>query len=244
MTNTCELFFQSIKAMPIWVKQYLTKEVLEDLALRMSDFQELLQEKNLFQYLVPKITLKGKQEYQTHTYNLSDGHYVFLETLMGGAEKNVFEITLLNNWPLTDTAKMLLKLVELELISVENFATSSNIAVAMFLAGRIKTGELLKKLGKIDTNQLEQAIRYQKELNAEGRHIKMASILIKLGYITDKGLDSLLLLKDEAKKRFNFSVPSSVDNTQTAGMQRELARLEHENTIMKKRLKQLLNING
>ena len=79
----------------------------------------------------------------------------------------------------------------------------------------------------------------------------MASILIKMGFITDKGLDSLLLLKDEAKKRLTLSIGFNsikYDDTkdkedQIIRMQREISRLENENIIMKKRLKKMLNIN-
>jgi hypothetical protein len=79
----------------------------------------------------------------------------------------------------------------------------------------------------------------------------MASILIKMGFITDRGLDSLLLLKDEAKKRLPVNVgfistkmtTDEQEQDQLARMQREISRLENENIIMKKRLKKLLNIN-
>ena len=78
----------------------------------------------------------------------------------------------------------------------------------------------------------------------------MASILIKMGFITDQGLDSLLLLKDEAKKRLPVNIgftsmkyeDAAQEDDQIARMQREIARLENENSIMKKRLKKLLNI--
>ena len=71
-----------------------------------------------------------------------------------------------------------------------------------------------------------------------------------MGFITDKGLDSLLLLKDEAKKRLPLSIGfTSVkyDDTedqqdQILRLQKELSRLENENNIMKKRLKKMLNI--
>ena len=80
----------------------------------------------------------------------------------------------------------------------------------------------------------------------------MASILIKMGFITDKGLDSLLTLKDEAKKRFPLGIgfmSIKYDNEEDRKdsilrMQKEIARLENENLIMKKRLKKMLNING
>lgn len=248
MQNTSELFIQSVKTMPIWVKQYLTKEVLDDLSAKIVDFKELLQSENLIQYMTPKITVKGKMEYNNKTCGFDSNHYTFLAELIE-SPKNVFEITLKNNWPLAETARILLKLVELEFIDVENFQDCCNYAVALFLSGRIKTGEFLKKIGRIDSNQLEKALRYQKELNAEGRHIKMASILIKFGFISDKGLDSLFLLKNDSKKRFTFTgfgaaQEESTDMSQVRSLQREIARLQHENIIMKTRLKKMLKING
>ena len=136
-------------------------------------------------------------------------------------------------------------------MQIPDYATNKNVAIALFIAGKLKTGEFLKRINKISTIQLEQAIRYQKELNDEGRHIKMASILIKMGFITDRGLDSLLLLKDEAKKRLPVNVGfistkvgvAEDEQDQVSRMQREISRLENENIIMKKRLKKLLNIN-
>ena len=249
MQKISELFIQNIKNMPIWVKQVITKEIIEDLKVKYEEFSQLIQTDSLFQYMKPKVTFKGKQELQQKTMALSEGYYIFLQDLVD--ECSIFEITIKNNWTLADSAKIFVRLYELELILISDFATNPNVAVAMFIAGKLKTGEFLKRIGKISVVQLEQAIRYQKELNDEGRHIKMASILIKLGFITDKGLESLLLLKDEAKKRLpvnvgyistNLSTPEDKQD-QVSRMQREIARLENENAIMKKRLKKLLNIN-
>ena len=78
----------------------------------------------------------------------------------------------------------------------------------------------------------------------------MASILIKMGFITDVGLDSLLLLKDEAKRRLQTAAALTSgqndnieeNNNQIQRLQKEIARLENENLIMKKHLKKLLNM--
>ena len=249
MQKTSDLFIQNIKNLPIWVKQVITKEIMEDLNKKLEDFSELIEVSDLFQYMTPKLTFKGKQELQDRTMNLSDGYYIFLQDIADG--NSIFEITIKNNWTLADTAKIFVRAVEVEFLQIPDFNTNKNVAVALFIAGKIKTGEFLKRIGKINTAQLEQAIRYQKELNDEGRHIKMASILIKMGFITDKGLDSLLLLKDEAKKRLPLSVgftsikydSKEDEENQVIRLQREIARLENENNIMKKRLKKILNIN-
>jgi len=249
MQKISDLFIQNIKNLPMWVKQVITKEIFDDLNKKLEEFSELAEINDLMQYMCPKVTFKGKQELEGKTLGLSDGYYVFLEDLNSGC--NIFEITIKNNWTLADSAKIFVRLCELEYLQIPDYATNKNVAVALFIAGKLKTGEFLKRINKITAIQLEQAIRYQKELNDEGRHIKMASILIKMGFITDKGLDSLLLLKDEAKKRLpinvglvstKFTSPQD-EQDQISRMQREISRLENENMIMKKRLKKLLNIN-
>jgi len=248
MQKTSELFVNNIKTLPIWVKQVITKEISEDLTQKLEDFTELVQMEDLFQCMCPKLTFKGRQELEERLLGLSEGYYTLLQDLQDG--NTFFEITIRNNWSLADTAKIFVRILELEYLQIPDYLTNKNVAVAMFIAGKIRTGEFLKRIGKIDATQLEQAIRYQKGLNDEGRHIKMASILIKMGFITDKGLDSLLLLKDEAKKRLPLSIGfTSVkyDDTedqqdQILRLQKELSRLENENNIMKKRLKKMLNI--
>ena len=248
MQKISDLFIQNIQNLPIWVKQIITKEIFNDLNKKLEEFEELAENEDLFQYMCPKVTFKGKQELQERNLALSDGYYIFLEELIN--ENTIFEITIKNNWTLADSAKIFCRLNELEFLSIPDYTTNKKVAIAMFIAGKLKTGEFLKRIGKISAIQLEQAIRYQKELNDEGRHIKMASVLIKLGFITDKGLDSLLLLKDEARKRLpvnigfistKFDTPNS-ENDYVARMQKEISRLENENAIMKKRLKKLLNI--
>lgn len=249
MQKISDLFIQNIKNFPIWVKQVITKEIFDDLNKKLEEFSELAEVNDLFQYMCPKVTFKGKQELQEKMLGLSEGYYIFLQELLD--ENNIFEITIKNSWTLADSAKIFCRLCEMEYITIPDYYTNKNIAIAQFIAGKLKTGEFLKRINKITTIQLEQAIRYQKELNDEGRHIKMASILIKLGFITDKGLDSLLLLKEEARKRLPINIgyisakmpTKEEEESQIARMQKEISRLENENLIMKKRLKKLLNIN-
>lgn len=250
MQKISDLFIQNIKNLPMWVKQVITKEIFDELNKKMEEFSELADINNLFQYMCPKVTFKGKQELKERAMGLSEGYYIFLQDLVD--ENNIFEITIKNNWTLADSAKIFCRLYEMEFLLIPDYTTNKTIAVALFIAGKLKTGEFLKRINKISVIQLEQAIRYQKELNEEGRHIKMASILIKLGFITDIGFDSLLLLKDEAKRRLPLNigfiseklvVTSEDANGQFARMQREISRLENENIIIKRRLKKILNIN-
>jgi len=249
MQRVSDIILENMKNLPIWVKQVITKRIFEDLEKKLADFSELSDTDCLFQSLKPRISVKGKQESATKMLNLSEAFYVFLRDVQN--ECDIFEITVKNNWSLTDTAKIFIKLFEQELILVSDSGSDKTVAIAYFITGKIKTGEFLKRIGKIDALQLEQAIRYQKQLNDEGRHIKMASILIKLGFISNKGLDSLLLLKDEAKKRLPMPIglaslhfdDKDEELTQIERLQKEVSRLESENLIMKKRLKKILNLD-
>ncbi len=249
MQKVSDIVLQNMRNLPIWVKQVVTKEIFEDLEKKLADFSELSETDSLFQSMLPKVSVKGKQEIVARMLNLSEAFYTFLIDAQEGCD--IFEITIKNNWSLADTAKIFIKLFELELVIISDNDSDKTVAIAMFIAGKIKTGEFLKRIGKIDALQLEQAIRYQKQLNDEGRHIKMASILIKLGFITNKGLDSLLLLKEEAKKRMPVTIgiaalhfdDKDAELTQIDRLQREVSRLESENLIMKKRLKKLLKLD-
>ena len=250
MQLTSTSFIKSMQNLPMWVKQVLAAELSEDLNSKLADFTSLMDGENLFQYLCPKTTVKGKSELTEKKMSFSDAYYVFLKDCID-AQCSIFEVTLKNNWALSDAAKIFIKLYELEFIIVPGEKTEVNIALGAFIANKIKTGEFLKKIGKIDAVQLEQALRYQKQLNEEGRHMKMVSILIKMGFITDKGLDSLIQLKEESKRRMPSNIgintaelnnPDEV-NDNILRMQKEISRLENENLIMKKHLKKLLHMN-
>lgn len=248
MQKVSNLLLDNINNLPIWVKQVIAKEVSSNLVAKLGEFTELIETKNLFQYMQPQITYKGRNELEARSLNLSEGYYLFLKS--AAENDDIFEITIKNNWSLADSAKMFCRLVELDFIDVTD-RTVKEYTVALFLANKIKTGEFLKRIGKINIIQLEQAIRYQKEIQAEGRHIKMASVLIKMGFITDKGLDSLLLLKEESKRRLtvgmgftSFKYCNEEDKKDyVLSLQKEIARLENENIIMKKRLKKILHID-
>ena len=248
MQKVSELFIRNIQNLPIWAQQVIAKELSEDLSAKLTEFNNLINNDVMFQYMLPSLTIKGRQELQDKSLKLSESYYTFLQDINEG--NSIFEITIKNNWALADSAKIFTRLDELEFVKIPQNCTSSCYAVILFIAGKIKTGEFLKRIGKIDVGQLEQALRYQKQLNEEGRHVKMASLLIKMGVITNQGLDSLFLLKEEAKKRVPVSIgltsikydDKEQEQDYTQRLQKELARLENENAIMKKRLKKLLNM--
>lgn len=159
LQKNSELFLNNVYALPLWVRQVVYIKTEQKLSEELDDFLELLNPKEPLQFVVPKITFKGKRELEERSHNFSDQFYVFLENCM---EKfDIFEITLRNFWTLSETSSVFVRAVEKEFIEIPD--CERNYVIIQFLANKIRTGELLKRLGKIDVIQLENAIREQKE---------------------------------------------------------------------------------
>lgn len=241
-----ELFLDNIDALPLWVKQVLYLETGEKLRDELAQFVDVLLTENIIQYYVPKLTLAGKNELEVRSRRLPEEFYTFFKNCLDGHD--LFEISLANYWTFAQTCSVFVRAVELQLLGIPESETM--YAVAQFMAGKIRTGEMLKKLGKIDIMQLETALRTQKERNENGANIKMAELMIELGYITDKDITILLAFKEDATKRFvmgiGFSLvkPKNEYEAQTLvrGLQKEIKRLDEENRLLKARLKKILNI--
>ncbi len=247
LQKNSELFLNNVYALPLWVRQVVYLKTEQKLSEELEDFLDLLNPKEPIQFMVPKITFKGKRELEERACNFSEQFYAFLENCI---EKfDVFEITLRNFWTLAETASIFVRAVEKEYVEIPD--CERNYVIIQFLANKIRTGELMKRLGKIDIIQLENAIREQKRLLEEGKKERIADIMIGLGYITEDDIKIILRFKEESKKRFIMGLGLAslkMDNQATVAqvyqnMQKELKRLEHENRILKTRLKKLLNIN-
>ena len=241
-----ELFLHNIDVLPLWVKQVLYLKTRDKLREELAEFLDVLVTDNLMQYYVPKLTFAGRTELETREKRLPEEFYTFYKCVQNG--NDLFEITLANYWTFTQTCSLFVRSIELQYVNIPE--NESIISIAQFMAGKIRTGEMLKRLGKIDVMQLEKAIRIQKDRNESGTPVKMAELMIELGYITDKDINILLAFKDDAKKRFvmgiGFSLvkPHNEAETQTLvkGMQKEIKRLDEENRILKNRLRKILNI--
>ena len=243
-----ELFLNNIDVLPLWVKQVLYLKTKDKLRDELADFLEILVSDNLMQYFVPKLTFAGKTELNTHEKRLPGEFYTFLEECT--KEHDLFEITIANYWTFEQTCSIFVRAIDMQFLELPE--EDIIISVAQFMAGRIRTGEMLKRIHKIDVIQLEKTLRVQKMREQEGRPIKTAELMIELGYITEQDIKVLLAFKEDAKKRFvmgiGFSLvkPTNDEETQTLvkGLQKEIKRLDEENRILKNRLRKILNIKN
>ena len=121
-------------------------------------------------------------------------------------------------------------------------------------ANKIRIGEYLKHIGLIDVDQLQNAMRIQKESEESNEKKGFASILVDLGLVTRDDTDNILLIKQESRRRFtlNFNSSSADENPngtnspvslQSLEEKRQLDKLEYENKLLKAKLRQLLNVD-
>lgn len=243
-----ELFLNNIDVLPLWVKQVLYLKTKDKLRDELADFLEILVSDNLMQYFVPKLTFAGKTELNTRDKRLPEEFYTFLQECT--KEHNLFEITIANYWTFGQTCSIFVRAIDMQFLELPE--EDIIISVAQFMAGKIRTGEMLKRIHKIDVMQLEKTLRVQKMREQEGRPIKTAELMIELGYITKQDIEVLLAFKEDANKRFvmgiGFSLvkPRNDEETQTLvkGLQKEIKRLDEENKILKNRLRKILNIKN
>lgn len=243
-----DLFFNNIMELPLWVKQIVHLRANQELKNQLEDYMHSLNPEQLLQQIVPKLTYGGRMEIEEPKNNITNEQYIFL--MNAGKGYDVFEIALTNFWSLEQVCKYYTRMIELELVEYPNCQINS--AILNFLAGQIKTGDILRKLRKVDTKQIELALKEQKKKQDQGINAKFADVMIELGFIQNKDVEILLRFKEESKKRFimglglsTLKIKNDKDGQMIANnMQRELKRLVHENTILKNRLKKILNIKG
>lgn len=248
-------FWDKFLTLPLWVKEVLYLNLQEDL-LNYSFGLQYLDKNDIYQYYKPALTYLGKKELASRDSNLHPDIYKFMDS--ASQDLNIIEITLNNYWTLEETAKFNLECIDKEFVIPPS--TKNSKAMALYLAGKIRIGEYFKRIDKIDVDQLDVAIRKQKELENAGQKKGMATVMIDLGYITEQDTKTVLYIKDEGKKRFIFntdiisksttqaSAPENIANAAPIGANSSNAnnavveKLLRENTLLKNKLKAIINV--
>ena len=245
MNNLYTEFTEKILNLPLWVKEIiyfiLKKNLKETLPCSNIDTNE----EDLYQYLRPQITYAGKKEYEKlKNIEQTSSLYKFLEELINN--KSIIEITLNNAWTLEETSQIYYNCIEKQFVTLPTNQTIN--AKAAYFAGRIRIGEYLKRIGLIDIDQLETAMRIQKESEKENQKKGFASILVDLDLVTRDDTDSILLIKQESKRRFILDFNSSVSEINVEKLRaqedaKKIERLTYENNLLKTKLREILKLN-
>lgn len=244
MGNNLNILIKSIMSAPLWVKEVIFYDIKKHLQDQVPNI-ESTHDQDIYSVYVPEITFKGKKELETHEH----GHELNLYKYLSGANNNlrVVDITLNNFWTLEESSRYLAACIKNEYIkSPANLVVNASI---FYLGNEIRLGEYVKRINLIDVNQLEAALRKQKEINANNHsYEKLGTILVNMGYIVSDDIVKILHIKDESQKRFIF--PSELskstvnDNSDSQQLQARLEKLTQENSILKEKLRAIFNIQN
>ena len=238
-------FTDKLIRLPLWVKEILYNLLKKNLqeTLPYSDINT--DEENLYQYFHPKMTYTGKKEYERMKYeSLDSDEFKFLNALT--RNESIIEITLNNAWTLEETSQTFYRCIDMQLAAIPE--SDIIAAKAAYFANKIRIGEYFKRIGLINAEQLEQAMRIQKESALANERKGFASILIDLNLITRNDTDEILTVKQESKQRYilnfnNDSNPNDQNVRALAAAEKQIEKLSYENKILKAKLRKVMNLD-
>jgi hypothetical protein len=221
-------FLNKVALFPTWVKEILYTQLSEE-------FNNKEKFTYTFATYKPILTYKGRCEFEFKKSGFDTNIYNILE----GADNDlsISEITLNTFFSMEEIAGFFLFCVDEGFLEIPD--NSQILNIAGFLAGKLKTGEYFVNNGFISETELDSAVNYQKN----NTHKKLGQILIDLGLISEKQLNTLLAIKEEATKRFVLDyhdVPEISNNEND--QQKQISKLKSENNLLKTKLEQLLTM--
>lgn len=239
--NIFKLFLDKLLSFPLWIKQIIYFKLYQNLKASLSDEFILTDEKNMFQIYVPTLSFLGKTELEERKKGLDSDVYTFLEGV--DSKLNILELAMNNFWTIEEVAKNFITCLDQDLLKMPE--SIYVYATAGLISGKFRTGEYFKRVGRINVNQLEYTIIKQKEYAATSTPKKMAELLIEFGYLTEKECKSLLMIKEESKKRFILDggvVPDDISAKFVSGNEykEQIARLTEQNAKLREQLTKLL----
>ena len=226
-------FLNKISDFPSWVKEIIYVKLSE----------EINKDSNLaytFATYKPILTYKGKCELDFKKSSFDTNIYNILSA--ADNDNSISDITINTYLSMEEVAGYFLFGVDEGYFEIPD--NSQILSIAGFLAGKLRTGEYFMNRGTISETELNSAVEtYEK--NKDNK--KFGQSLIEIGLITHRQLDTILLIKEEAKKRFvldhnevpeiNQEYAKDSDN-----YQKQIEDLKEENSKLKTKLDQLLTM--
>jgi hypothetical protein len=241
--NILDLFLEKVLNVPLWIKQVIYLKLGNEMREMACDEFLKNHPDDIFSTFVPTLTFKGKTELTERKCGLDNNIYNFLQGCAN--EYSMIEISVNTFLSMEEVAKYYELCLEQNFIKVPD---SKEIhAMAGFIAGKFRTGEYFKQKGAISVDQLQQAILANRDAQEAGTPKKFGEILIELGFITDNDIKALIVLKEEAKKRFILDYntvpkPETAFSNDTQKFEEEIANLKDENLKLKRKMLQLLEL--
>lgn len=226
--NFLDKFLDKILNFPSWVKEIIYVKLKNDITPE-SDLAYT------FATFKPALSDKGKCELNTKQSGFDLNIYNIFEYCDKGA--SISDITLNTYLSMEEIANYFLFAVDEGYIQIPD--NSQILNIAGFLAGKFRTGEYFMQDGVISEQQLDDAV-INYEHRAKKHNKKFGQSLIELGLISQKQLDILLKIKEEAQKRFILDHNEVPKITAAKDYETIIQNLRQENQQLKTRINELL----
>lgn len=197
----------------------------------------------IFSTFVPTLTFKGKTELTERKCGLDNNIYNFLQGCAN--EYSMLEISVNTFLSMEEIAKYYELCLEQNFIKVPE--SKELHAMAGYIAGKFRIGEYFKQKGAISVDQLQKAILANRDAAESGNPKKFGEVLIELGFVTEDDIKAIIILKEEAKKRFILDYntvpkPETSFSNENQKYEEEIANLKDENLKLKRKMLQLLEL--
>ena len=237
------MFLNKVFDVPFWIKQVMYLKLAEE--MQEKSCEDFLREHkdDIFSTFVPTLTFKGKTELAEHRYGLDTNTYNFLQCCAN--EYCMIEISVNTFLSMEEVAKYYELCLEQNFI--KNPESKEIHAMAGYIAGKFRIGEYFKQKEEITVDDLQKSILAYRDAKNAGQEKKFGEILVELGFVTEERLKSVLVLKEEAKKRFILDYttvpqPATTYSNDTQKLEDEVAKLKDENIKLKRKMLQLLEL--
>lgn len=230
--NFLDKFLNKISNFPNWIKEI----IYINLSRQVNTDSDLAY---IFATYKPTLTDKGKCESDNKKSGFDSNVYNILEYCDNGA--SISEIALNTFMSLEEIANYFLFGVDEGYIQLPD--NSQILNIAGFLAGKFRTGEYFVQDGIISEQQLDDAI-LNYEHRAKKHNKKFGQSLVELGLISQKQLDVILNIKEEAKKRFILDHNEVPQLKEAQEYEKQIANLKRENEILRQQIRDLKITTG
>ena len=242
--NYLENITNTIYAAPLWIQEVIFIDMKKNLEIKYPGLTSPPNEDEVYPAFVPQITFKGKKELESHEHNFDENIYKFLKSTTENIR--ILDITLNNFWTLEQTSEAFIFCAKNELVKEpENIIIW---ALALYLGNDIRLGEYVKKINKININELDEILRKQKTINTANpaQPKRIGEILIDFGFVAQNDINKIIHIKEEAKKRFLIPNSALLQNPQTnqTDINAQLQKLTDENKLLKDKLRAIFNIQN
>ena len=232
-------YMEKMLAFPLWIKQTIFLNLSNDLTTYLSNEFLDVAEGELFHIYKPALSDLGQNELLTKESKFDESIYAFMSCCSKGM--SLIEIAIENNFTMEEVAKAFTFCKTSGFFSreVPNLVS----AIAGFIAGKYRTGEYFIRAGKMTIEQLDEVLNKQQEINASGKHVFIAELMVKLGFVRELDVKSIIFMKEEAGKRFSLNpedMPTLSLEKESYDIRVENERLKEENDILRQKMDAIL----